>query len=336
MRSSSRMTMGLATALICLVVSGCDEGKSIYDEAVALEEGGKLAEAAEKYDAVCRRAPKSSMCMPSMGRAAAVRIKLAEQAIAAFEFSKVKGILEQVASEGDDASKERAKKTLTSRDMVEGLRWEKALANPDKTAAMFDMEAVAQSSSLAAGKAKKWLDKEQPSLLLAAATAACTPMVTGTCENVCSKLLRLYPNSPEAAKAKVMLEAAEEAKAAAKVEAEAREAERLYPLLVEAEKLLSQAKSIWRQQKAHHDCNLRNLAANPNNPLAAMVVCGDSDGVWRQEKKLKDAWEKLLVKIAHTATADTLKKRFEAALENGEYEKQTPKKPVPIPQPAKD
>jgi len=64
---------------VSVTLAACDAGKAPYDEAVTLEEQGKLAEAAEKFDAVCRRAPGSKLCPTATIRAAAARIKAVNQ-----------------------------------------------------------------------------------------------------------------------------------------------------------------------------------------------------------------------------------------------------------------
>ena len=313
-----------------ILLSACDEGKGIYDEAVTLEEAGQLPQAVEKYDAVCRRAPDSKMCDPSVVRAAALRIKLAEQLLQQLKFKEAEGYLKNVAGGDDDKTRKKAEELLASQDLTQGLLWEKAVAMADKSHAMGDIEVIAESGASVAEVAKKWLAKERPALLLAEAEAACKPNITKLCSGKCTRLVQLHPGTPQAAKAMQMGEMAREAEAKAKVEAEATEAKRLYPLLVEAEKLIAQAQRYWQRDQAHDRCVLGSLAGNPD-PLVAIAQCGDATSHTRDSDKLREKWELLLEEIRDRDKVDVLKKRFNDAEEHGEYQKQTLQKPGPLP-----
>jgi len=303
---------------------GCDAGKAPYNDGVELEEKGQLAEAADKYDGVCRKAPDSKMCAPSVTRAAEVRIKLADQDIKAFKFAEAKALLAKVAEGGDEAGKKKAHDLSLSADLNWGLRWEKAMAQPEKRNALDEMEAVAASGASTARKAADWLTKERAALLLASATGACTPNVTDSCGSICERLVKLHPDSSQATKAKEYLVAVEAARAAAA----AKEEERLYGLLVEAEKLLAQQQGAWRATKAHGQCVLQQLAVNPDNAIAAVVACGeDPNGDYKADKREK-AWKALMEQIANEAVTGALGERWKRADEQGEYERQTPKKPA--------
>lgn len=316
---------GLACiSFAALAPAGCDAGKAPYNEGVELEEKGQLAEAADKYDSVCRRAPDSKMCQPSVTRAAEVRIKLAEQDIKAFKFSDAKAVLAKAGESGDEAAKKKAHELSTSADVNWGLRWEKAMAQAEKRNALDEMEAVAASGASTASKAAAWLTKERPALLLAAATAACTPSVTDTCGTICERLVKLHPDSPEAAKVKDYLVAVEAARAAAA----AKEEERLYGLLVEAEKDLAQAQRDYRQSKAHDACLLQQMAANPDNALAAVAACGDATEAVNAREKLEKSWDKLMESIGDKSKVEALQERWKSAAEHGEYQPQPPKKPA--------
>jgi len=296
----------------CVLVVGCDAGKAPYNEGVALEEKGQLAEAAEKYDAVCRRAPDSKMCAPSVGRAGAARIKLAEAALTAFKFGEAEAVLNKVGETGDRENKTKAKGLLDSNDVTQGLAWEKAAAMTDKAKALPDMEKVAASGASTAGKANEWLAKERPALLLTAATQACTPKVTSACGSICERLVKLHPT--EADKVKDYLVAVKTA-----------DDERLYPLLVEAEKLLQEMAKFKKASLAQDACLLPAMAANPDNVMAAMAACPKPPG--RSTDLIETDWNDLLKKFSDSARVSALQARWKLADEEGKYDKQEPKKP---------
>jgi len=300
----------LMTAGVLLV--GCDAGKAPYNEGVALEEKGQLAEAAEKYDAVCRRAPDSKMCPPSVGRAAAARIKVAEAALTAFKFSEAEVVLKKVVETGDSDGKTKAKSLLDSNDGVQGLAWEKAAAMTDKAKALPDMESVAGSGASTAGKANEWLAKERPAILLAAATQACSPKVTDACAPACERLVKLHP--AEADKVKDYLASVRTA-----------QDEHLYPLLVQAEKLLQEMAKFKKASQAQDACLLPAMAANPDNVMAAMAACPKPPG--RSSDVIEQDWNNLIAKFTDQSRVTALQERWKQADEEGKYDKQEPKKP---------
>lgn len=85
----------LVVALIAVIAR--DPARAIYGDATDLEEQGKLAEAASQYDRVCRRAPTSKLCPPSIERAAVLRLGLADKAIEGFKFGEAEALLKIVA-----------------------------------------------------------------------------------------------------------------------------------------------------------------------------------------------------------------------------------------------
>lgn len=298
--------------MACVLVVGCDAGKAPYNEGVALEEKGQLAEAAEKYDAVCRRAPDSKMCPPSVGRAAAARLKVAEAALTALKFSEAEVVLKKVVETGDLGNKAKAKSLLDSNDVVQGLAWEKAATMSDKAKALPGMESVAASGASTAGKANEWLAKERPSILLAAATQACSPKVTDACGPLCDRLVKLHP--AEAGKVKDYLAAVKTA-----------QEERLYPMLVQAEKLLQEMAKFKKASLAQDACLLPAMAANPDNVMAAMAACPKPPG--RSMDVIENDWNDLIKKFSDSARVSTLQERWKLANEEGKYDKQEPKKP---------
>jgi len=315
----TRRNIGRRLALVAaiLLITACDAGKGPYNEAVTLEEQGKAVEAADKYDGVCRRAPDSKLCAPSIERASNLRLKLADAAVKAFTFTEAEQLLKAVQESGDARSKEKSKDLLASKDVVEGLRWQAALAAPDKHAALKDMETVAASGTLATAKANEWLAKERAPLLLADATAACTPNPTPPCPAVCDRLLRLHGGTPEAAKAGEYLNAFRAA-----------EAVRTYPLLVQAEEFLQARAREKKDDERHQACYLRGLAYDPSNPLAALLACGEVNT--SAVEKTKASWDELIEAIKDQGIVDRLQARWTTAENDGEYLRQSVPRPAPV------
>ena len=297
-------------------LAACDAGRGIYDDAAVLEGNGKLVEAATQYDAVCVRAPNSAMCPPSRERAGAVRLKLASTSIADFKFVAAEPLLKAVVESAAPVTQAKGKEQLSSKEYVAGMQWEKALANADKKGALKDMETAAASGTPVAAKANEWLGKERPALLLAEATAACTPAPTAPCPVPCNRLITLHAGTPEAAKATEYMTAY---KAAEEI--------RLYPLLVQGEKLIEECQGLWKADRRLQDCHLRALAADPDNPLGALASCGGNyagEDAKKRRAKLDETWKKLSGDVRDPERVAALDSRLKKACDDGEYEKQTP------------
>ncbi|MFI5301093.1 MAG: hypothetical protein ACHREM_23665 [Polyangiales bacterium] len=304
-----------------VLLTACDAGKAPYGEAVTLEEQGKLAEAAEKYDSVCKRAPDSKMCPPSVERAADVRLKLADQLVVAMKFGDAEKIIKLVADSGDAKSKPKAATALADKPLVMGLRWDRASALADKSAAWSDIEEIAKSGTPIAAKASEWLTKERPALLLAKAKASCTPAENLACTAACDALKAGAVGTPQAGEADGLLAAHSKAVDAAKLA----EAIRIYPLLVQAEDLLKAAAQEKKDADGRQACYLRSLAADPDNAIGALAFCGETDT--KKVEKRKAAWDALVATIRDKAITDRLATRWKSAEDDGEYVRETPKKP---------
>ncbi|MFI5300181.1 MAG: hypothetical protein ACHREM_19000 [Polyangiales bacterium] len=303
------------------LLAACDAGKAPYSEAVTLEEQGKLSEAAEKYDSVCKRAPDSKMCAPSVERAADVRLKFAEQLVVATKFGEAEKILRLVVESGDAKAKPKATTALSDKPLVMGLRWDKASSLTDKSAAWSDIEEIGKSGTPIATKANEWLTKERPALLLAKAKASCTPAENPACTAACDALKAGATGTPQAAEADGLLAAHSKAVDAAKLA----EAIRIYALLVQAEDLLRAAAQGKKDADAIQTCYLRNLAADPDNALAALSFCGETDT--KKVEKRKAAWDALAADVKDKTITDRLATRWKSAEDDGEYVRETPKKP---------
>jgi len=300
----------IGVPVVAVMVAGCDKGRAPYDEAVALEEKGSLAEAAEKYDGVCRRAPDSKLCLPSQQRAAKVRLTLGEKAIELLKFSEARTALAFVLESSDEDAKKRAKVLMESPAMVNGLRWEAASKATDKALVLGEMEALAKSNSPVAAKAAQWIAAERPAIWLTAAKGACARSAERNCAVYCRAIIEKHADTEQATEAKKLLAAYELA-----------EQRRLQPLLVQVEKKLQECVKLHREQKAFHNCTLQQLAID-DEPLRALAACGgDQSESGRRSEKLKDAWRKLLEDIGDDTRKEALEKRWSDACDHGEYQK---------------
>ena len=305
-----------------LAMAGCDAGKAPYQEGIALEEKGQLEEAAQKFDSVCRRAPRSKLCVESLDAAERVRLELddlrlstAKAELGVLKFADAEGLLRAVVDSKTTDAAHRALATalLGSPAMVAGLAWDKASAREDKRAAREDIEDIARTDTPVAEKAREWLQKERPALLLDDARRACTPASPVACPVACQQLIALHDGTPEAAEGRTMLAAWE-----------AIDEPRVYPLLVDAEKLMAECTDIWKRQKTHADCAAKHGAST----LSVFVACGDAQPITQRADRLNERWHALAASVgAGSPHAKELKERWEAACGKGEYATRVPKKP---------
>jgi len=151
-----------------------------------LEQAGKLADAADRFDQVCRTWPKSKYCTLANERSGDVLLRLAKDQIRSLEFELAEANLRRVRdSKGPDWST-KASAILQSPEMVMGLRWRKLTTQLEKAKAQSpfdqlrtkkplveDIAEIAASKTPASMPAEEWLNKERPSILLYDAGFAC-------------------------------------------------------------------------------------------------------------------------------------------------------------------
>jgi hypothetical protein len=124
-------------------------------------------------------------------------------------------------------------------EVAQGVLYEEALALADKNMALVTMEGVAREPSVLAPKAKEWLDKNRPALLLAQVKAVCVPGGAGSCVEAAKKLAAAHPDSPEDREAAGLMAA---------------EYKRLYPVIKELEALLIQRVMVHDKEKKIELC----------------------------------------------------------------------------------
>ena len=306
--------VGFASALLVIALLGPSEGRWALWRAKSLEDAGNLAEAAEVYDTVDGLHCSRNVSDDAANRAAEIRCRLANNAIKEWRFATASSFLTPVTRSGISKYVARAKETLDSTAFKEGIRWEKALDSANRGVALADMEAVEAANVPVSAKATEWLTKERPVLLLEDAQTACGRPVS-KCIAICDRLIGLHPATLQAARAAELRTAYKDS-----------ESRRIYPLLVQAEKLMRQCVEFWRKDKARSDCTLQALAMNPDNPLAALVMCPENNG--KPEEKLNKSFEKLVDDIGDPAVVRPLRDRYKQACDDGEYEAMRPPQPA--------
>jgi hypothetical protein len=303
----------------CAVTAGCDAGKAPYDEGVSFEEQGKNAEAGEKYEAVCRRAPDSKFCQPAKERFDAVRMKLADADIQAGRYAQARTTLKAVV-DGGGPGKTRAEDALAADELTEGLKLEAALVSDDKTEALKVIERVAATKTRAASSAAEWLKKERPGILLDQARRACATTPSDECKTICSALLELHAESPQAVQARTLLERNREAEAQRALAEE----QRLYDLLVGAEEKLDECARLQRKMAARDQCMKRGMLANlDGDPGQVILACGGpgTDEENARPEALRRELNEIGQKTEANPEGQAFKQRIEEACEHGKYQK---------------
>jgi hypothetical protein len=272
-RTAALAAVGASALVAVVVVVARDPGRAVYDEAVRFEEQGNVGEAASRYDAVCRRAPDSKLCAPSIARAAAIRLRAADDAVQAFRFSEAEELLKQVSDAGDAALQAKARGKLTQPDLVLGLRWESALALRDKRAALETMEVLASSAASVGAEATAWLAKERPGILIGRLRELC-PQDDGQCGPLSNRLEQLHPGTPEAKEASVLHAAWRMREDLRAQETRLARERALYPLRLEAEKVLKECVAVHAASEQHRQC----MSARSKRTATARRVRGALTG----------------------------------------------------------
>lgn len=318
---SSRVKIGLACGGVALVglltlVAWPDPAGRQLRAGKQFERDGKAAEALASYEKVCEWEPKGRACLESIPLMMTVRIKVAEEAIGRFAFREAEAVLAPVLKDGSTDARAKAQTIVNGKEMIEGLRWERASTLADKTAAMAEMERVAAAGVKVSPKAEEWLIRERPGVLLQVVRGTCPSGPFDRCKAAAGRLRELHPSAPETQAAVVLLNAATAA-----------EERRIHGLLLEAEKLLSARAGLKRAEKKRQDCYLRELASNPDNAFAALHACGEGNEDMRAVEKLDAAWKVVLDGLAASPKRAELEVRWKSAEDDGDYKKQSHRGP---------
>jgi hypothetical protein len=293
-----------------LLVSGCDGAKEPMAKARAAEAEGKLAEAKTLYADVCKANEKSPFCPVAKQHIEALTAREAITALAEGNYAKAKEL-------GGTATTGPAKRVLETlgktKAMTAFAAFEEAIAGADKAAVRTKMEELANVSSPVADKAKEWLAKNAPALLLAEVKAACKADGTGSCSDLGQKLNKSYPSSPEAAEAQTLMDT---------------EFKRVFSFLQQAEGLLVQRLEIYNWQTKKDLCL---MMANPLEMEAETPACIEAAGIPSDRGDalntdfLEKAWKKKLDEVHDPGMIKSLQDRWDQVGALGIYD------PAPLP-----
>lgn len=167
--------------VFALWTAGCSNAAPSFKQGENLEAEGKFEEAAQAFELVCAESPEGPECPKAAARATTALTTAATKAMEKNEFSKAERLLLRALLNADDTTAKDIEARLSKEDLVDGIRYELAVADPDKQRASTTMKALSESTSPAAKLASAWLDKERPGLLVAQVKAACGPDHDGSC-----------------------------------------------------------------------------------------------------------------------------------------------------------
>jgi hypothetical protein len=303
----------LFTALslsLCLPLAGCDAGKEPLAKAAAEESEGKFAEAAAHYEEVCTKGSK--LCDTASKLVARLKVKQAWKLIDEGQYVKAAEALKASTQSSDPAAKRAAEEALKYFELTQGLAWEEASAMADKKQARPKMEEIAAAGALVSPKAREWIAKNRPALLLEQVKAACKPGGQGSCAEAGEALSSLHSGSPESAEAKGLVDA---------------EYARIYTRIKEAENLLIQRVAIHDRDKLVERCVENNTSLSPGQDKEQECKEANTPEQMPPIEFLTKAWEKKLSEVGDPYYVKRFEERWTKAGDAGEHD------PEPWPKP---
>lgn len=164
-----------------LLIAGCSNAAPSFKQAENLEAEGKFEEAAQAFELVCAEAPEGPECPKAGPRATNALTTAATKAMEKNEFGKAERLLLRALVVADETAAKDIEARLAKEDLVDGIRYELASADPDKPRAAETMKALSASNSPVAKIASAWLEKERPGMLVVQVKAACGANHEGSC-----------------------------------------------------------------------------------------------------------------------------------------------------------
>jgi hypothetical protein len=296
--------------LSALLLAGCDAGKDLLAQGAAKEAAGSFKEAADLYRAVCEKG--SPLCPIATQRAERIGLKDARRALDEGRYQDAKAAAD-AALKASDAGVKRAAEVMSKlADLEKGLAWEQASASADQGAALPDIEAVAAAGVAASPKAREWLSKNRPRILLDRVKAACAPTGQGSCVTAGADVARRAPASPEAAEAQKLVEA---------------DYARIYPKLKDAEGLLSKLAYACAENKRADEAHAKECEIEQG--IVSFACVRNQEPVQHlPTDKIAADWKKKLDEIHDPALVKPLEVRWPRAEKECEYDAETPPKPA--------
>lgn len=295
------MKRALPLVLAGLAVStllGCDAGREPLRKAAEAEAAGDLAGAATLYRAVCDKG--SALCPTAARQADRIALVEARKALDEGAYKKARAALDAALASKDAGVKRAAEGMGKLPELEQGLSWEDAAASPEEYGALGKMEAVADAGVSASVRAREWLAKHRPRLLLARVRAACAPGGKGSCVEAGQELGRRHPGSPEQIEAQGLVDAAYA---------------RIFPLLEQAEKLVGQRAMLTDKQDYIEECI--EAGGEPERDACTRKA---STEPMPTVAFLTGVWQKKLDEIHDPSFVRRLEVRWERAAKDGLHE----------------
>jgi hypothetical protein len=303
-RSPSPLALA-ALAALAAALSACDAGGDLLARGADAEAAGNYAEARARYKEACEKSPKHCPLVTRLDQRLSVRD--AWKAILAGEHGKAKAALDAAAASADPSIKAAVEAAATYPDQVQGLAWEEASALADKEQALGKIEALVDLGVPVSAKARDWLTKNRPAILLGRAKSACQAGAHASCADAGKALAALHAESPENAEAQRLVQA---------------DYARVYPLLKQAENLLIQRVELYDKDQLVELCTEKSGPANAD--ACAVQVVGDRH--LPTPSFLDGAWRKKLDEIGDPSFVKALEARYQRA-GAGEYDPEPWAKP---------
>jgi hypothetical protein len=315
-RRATTFLLGLLGLSCAGLLLGCDAGAEPLAGAADAEAAGDFTGAAVLYRKVCEKG--SSLCPIATLHSERLRLKEARRALEEGHYGKAKEALD-AAAVSSDAGVKRAAETMSKlADLQSGVAWEEASSAPDQDEALPKIEALAEAGAAVSAKAREWIAKNRPGLLLARVEAACqsggAAGAAGSCTETARELQRLHEGSPEAAEAQRLAGA---------------EYARIFPLLGEAEQTLQTRFAVYEIELRIGWCTQeRAVGSWGSNREEFRPACQAevSPEPMPTVESLTETWEKHLAQIHDPHFVKGLEQRWKAAGESG-YVPQTWPKP---------
>lgn len=200
MRRATLVVLIRCLAILSLLLlgscSGCSDAAKTLDKAKSEEAADDFVAAASSYEKVCTFDANSDYCATARRLLPPVQIKAARKLIEDEKYGDAKTMLEKASASKTSVTTE-ADHLLKSADLIDGLRYENALAMNAKDA-ISTMEELASRSSKASIHARTWLEQKAPTLLLQLAKVSCgMKPPADDCGSISAKIVQRYSKSKE-------------------------------------------------------------------------------------------------------------------------------------------
>lgn len=302
---STAWLVGLSAAVLAACTAAPPDPSA---RAEALLAEGKPEEAALAFELVCAFTPEGDRCARAEQRAAELRVEIAEKDLRNKHFADAERALLRALSTASEAERARIHERLAQRELVLGLRWERARERRDLGERYELAKEIAASDTPIAEEARAFLARETPKILIDAVRAACGPSPRGSCTRARAALEAASLGGPEV----------EEARALA-----ASEARRVAPLRARAEELLQRFAAEGRRQKVLERCLNARLDETPDHGQLRDTCEEEAYGddppaeTYRRRRSNEAVFRRTLRAIADPAITDPLRDRRAKALAEG-------------------